>query len=68
MWNIIYISECERRSEIDSTSTMFGTIISKNYRMGRKCVKSEKKTVNLPAMWVDAAESTIHNEGNKLPK
>jgi len=44
LWNIINISECERRSETDSDSisTIFGTTISINYRRDKRCVKNEK--------------------------
>jgi len=61
MWNIINISECKRKGEIDSasTNTMLGTTINKNYRRGRRyCVKSEKD-YKFTIMWVDAPESII---------
>jgi len=68
MWDTINISECER-SEIDnaSVSTMFGTIINKNNRRGRRSVKSEK-TVYLLVMWIEASESIIQDEGDELAK
>ena len=58
IWNIINVSECGRRSKIDSVSAMFETTITKNYSGDRRCVKSEK-TVDLSVTWVDALESMI---------
>jgi len=67
MWNIININKCERKSEIESASTIFRTTIRENYKGGRKCVKSEK-IVDLLVMWVDARESMIQDEGDELVK
>ena len=69
MWNIISISECER-NEIHSVSasTTFGTTISKNYRRGKRCVKSGKNCVGLSIMWVVAPELMIQDEVEELTK
>jgi len=68
MWNNI-ICERKRKSEINSASTTLGTTIDKNDKRGRRyCVKSEQN-LDLLAMWVDASESMIQDEGiNSLNK
>ena len=73
MWNIIKISEC-KRSEIDSdnANTTFGTTIIKSYRRGRRFVKNEKDSrftnSRFTSHVIDAQESMIQNESDKLTK
>jgi len=69
MWNIIYINECERISEIDSANanTTFGTTISKNYKKDRDVWKV-KNNINLLVMWVDTPESMIQDKCDEFAK